>query len=521
MRKELLARVAALALSLVVMTPQSLAVERAIYTRERAGTLQPLRSGVNSEQTSPLEIPSAGGPSVEGTGTLLLDHVKYMEGFPGGAFRPSQQLTRAQAAQILYRLLAHPDGGTGSCSYTDVPDDQWYTRSVRALCTLGLFEDGTHFYPEDIITRAEFVDLLTRVSPQAQGSAVFPDVPEDHWAARQISGAASRGWINGYPDGTFRPDDGLSRAEACTVINQMLGRAGDAAQTRKLLTLGLFSDMTASHWAAAAVAEAAVPHTPRAGGGGESWTDVNLAGLSFRPGFHTVDHQLYYADREGNLALDTAFGAFAADTDGVLTQVADSYQSPSVPYISQIDHINAWVGCEAVATLMGLRAKGYAADVPLKVFLDNLPRHSSNPEKGFVGSPYVPDRSKRTRTTIYPAKLAEYSNLYCSGQTVCSDFRGSSLDDLRRELLAGNTVVAYMTLWWERPYYRSYNIEGTNQRLVSNNHAVLVCGYDPDRGYFISDPYNYYKRGQIHQYWEDAETFEAIWNERQVGMLLR
>ena len=144
-----------------------------------------------------------------------------------------------------------------------------------------------------------------------------------------------------------------------------------------------------------------------------------------------------------------------------------------------------------------------------------------DPEKGFVGSPYVPDTSKRTRTTIYPAKLAEYSNSYCNGDVVCEDFRGASITDLQREVLAGNCVVAYMTLWWESPYYRYYNIEGTTQRLVSNNHAVLVCGYDPEKGYFISDPYNYYNRGQVHQYWENAQTFERIWNERKTGMVLR
>ena len=129
--------------------------------------------------------------------------------------------------------------------------------------------------------------------------------------------------------------------------------------------------------------------------------------------------------------------------------------------------------------------------------------------------------SKRTRTTIYPAKLAEYSNTYCGSDDPCADFRGASVTDLQRELLAGNCVVGYMTLWWASPYYRTYNIEGTQQRLVSNNHAVLVCGYDPNKGYYISDPYNYYNRGQVHQYWENAKTFEAIWNARKVGMVIR
>lgn len=79
-----------------------------------------------------------------------------------------------------------------------------------------------------------------------------------------------------------------------------------------------------------------------------------------------------------------------------------------------------------------------------------------------------------------------------------------------------------MTLWWEAPYYRYYNIEGTTQRLVSNNHAVLVYGYDPERGYLISDPYNYIQSGaEVYQYWENAQTFERIWNERQTGMVIR
>ena len=462
---------------------------------------------------SPSEVPA--GPA------LRQDHVRYMEGFPQGTFQPEKQLTRAQAAQLVYRLLAQPESGTGDCSYTDVPSSQWYAQPVRALCALGLFDNGTTFRPEAVITRAEFVDLLVRLKPQAEGTAVFPDVPATHWAAKQIGVAAAQGWIAGYPDGTFRPEKGLTRAEACTVVNRMLGRTGDAAQANKLLTLGLFSDMTAAHWAAVAVAEASVSHTPAAGSGGESWSGVDLTKMTFQTGFHQVGGQLYYVDRDGKLAVNQTVGAYTANSAGALTQTAASYQMANVPYISQIDNIYAWVGCEAVATLMGLQAKGYAKEVSVKYFLDNLPRHSSNPEKGFVGSPYVPDTSKRTRTTIYPAKLAEYSNSYCGGDTVCADFRGTSITDLQRELLAGNCVVAYMTLWWEAPYYRYYNIEGTTQRLVSNNHAVLVCGYDPNKGYFISDPYNYYNRGQVHQYWENAQTFEKIWNERKVGMVLR
>ena len=483
------------------------------------------------EETEPSETPETPAepeppeedpeePAAPGL-ALRQDHVAYIAGFPGRTFQPDTQLTRAQAAQILYRLLEEPNSGTGPCSYTDVTDGDWFAQPVRALCALGVFDNGTTFQPNDVITRAEFVTLLLRVSPQETGTETFPDVPATHWAAQAIGAAAAQGWIGGYPDGTFRPENGLTRAEACTVLNRLLGREGDAAQANKLLTLGLFADVPATHWAGRTIAEAAVAHTPTAGTGGETWTGVDLTAMTFQPGFHDVGNQLCYVDRYGKLAVNKTFGIYTADAAGNLTWDTLSYRMPYVPYISQIDNIYAWVGCEAVATLMGLQAKGYATDVSVKYFLDNLPRSTSDPEKGFVGSPYVPDTSKRTRTTIYPAKLAEYSNSYCNGDMVCEDFRGASITDLQREVLAGNCVVAYMTLWWESPYYRYYNIEGTTQRLVSNNHAVLVCGYDPEKGYFISDPYNYYNRGQVHQYWENAQTFERIWNERKTGMVLR
>lgn len=452
---------------------------------------------------------------------LLTAHVRYMEGFPEGTFLPDQQLTRAQAAQMVYRLLAAPDSGMGPCSYADVPASQWYAKAVTALCRLGLFDDGSQFRPEDVITRAEFVDLLVRLQPEAQGQAVFSDVPAWHWAAQQIGAAVQLGWINGYPDGTFKPDKGLSRAEACTIINRMTGRTGDTAQAAKIIGLGLYSDVTIDYWAALTIAEASVSHTPQVSGAVETWYGVDLSALTFTAGFHDVGNQLFYVDRYGKLAISKMVGVYSADASGALTLTSWSYRMPNVPYISQIDNIYAWVGCEAVSTLMGLQAKGYALNTPLKTFLDYLPRSASDPEKGFVGSPYVPDTSKKTRTTIYPAKLAEYANSYCGGDIVCQDFRGASVTDLQRELLAGNCVVAYMTLWWKAPFYRNYVIEGQVQSLVSNNHAVLVCGYDPDKGYFISDPYNYYNQGQVHQYWENAQTFEKIWNERKVGMVLR
>ena len=158
--------------------------------------------------------------------TLVTDHVRYLGGYPDGTVQPNKAVTRAEAAAILYRLLDDPESGTGSCSYTDVTDGQWYAGNVRALCRLGLFDDGETFRPNDAITRAELVDLLVRLAPDVRATASFSDVPANYWAADAIAKATSLGWIAGYEDGTFRPDNSLTRAEACAFINRVTEREG-------------------------------------------------------------------------------------------------------------------------------------------------------------------------------------------------------------------------------------------------------------------------------------------------------
>lgn len=525
-------RLTALGLTLCLSLSILSVPTQATQTEEQEGLEEAIVT-LPEEETAPLEENSLeeAAPEVEAPQAAALtraapllreDHVMYMQGFPEGSFKPENQLTRAQAAQVVYRLLEDPDSGYGACSYQDVPAWEWYAEPVTALCRLGLFDDGAAFRPNDIITRAEFVDLLVRLRPDATGTAAFPDVPAHHWAAAQIGAAVSLGWIEGFPNGTFGPDKGLTRAQACTVINRAANRTGDESLAAKVIGLGLYTDVTPGHWACQHIAEASVSHEPVYWSGYEFWPWLDLTTLEFAPGVHSVDGDLFYVDRFGRLAVDAAVGAYLADETGALTQVYEGYQMPNVPYFSQIDNLYAWVGCESVSTFTGLRALGYAQDVELRTFVTDQPRSPTNdPEKGFVGDPFVPDTAKKTRTTIYPAKLAEYTNSYCDGETPAADFRGATIEELQRELLAGNCVVGYMTLWWKTPYYRPYTIEGAVQSLVSNNHAVLVCGYDPAKGYYISDPYNYYNRGEVHQYWEPAEVFEPIWNERQVGMVMR
>lgn len=447
-------------------------------------------------------------------------HIRYINGFPDQTMRPERAVTRAEAAGIISNLLENPQAGTLDCHYTDLRVGAWYEAAARGLCKLGLFDDSDHFRPDDAITRAELVDVLVRFAPNAPDApASFSDVPSDHWAAAQIGKATALGWLSGYPDGTFRPESSLTRAEACAIINRVTNRSGDATQAKKLIGLGRFTDVRPNFWAAVTIAEAAVDHQHSLTESGEQWRGIDWLNTIFTPGIHNIDGELYSVDRYKHLQTNTTVGAYTADANGVLTQVANAHQVSYVPYISQIDGIQAWVGCEPISSLMGLKAFGYAKGIDARTYLAGLPHAATNPEYGFVGSPYVVDPNKRT--TIYPAALATYCNSYCNGATVCADFRGASVQELRQELLAGHTVVAYETLWWEAPRYRTFWIDGQRQSLVYNNHAVLVYGYDPAKGYLISDPYNYYNRGETYQYWKDAATFDRIWNERKVGMVMR
>ncbi len=183
------------------------------------------------------------------------------------------------------------------------------------------------------------------------------------------------------------------------------------------------------------------------------------------------------------------------------------------PYISQVSPVYAPVGCEATSLLMALKAKGYAKDVGLRQFLDAMPKTTSNPAKGFVGSPYVPDLSKRTRTTIFPPILTKFGLGY--GNVV--DISGYNPYQLKQLVLQGVPVVAYVTMDYKEPFYRWYTIEGgVKKRWLSNNHVVLIAGYDSiSNRYYIRDPYNVKNTSKKLEYWIDAVKFDRLYNERQ------
>ena len=157
------------------------------------------------------------------------DHFAYVIGYPDGTVHPNGQITRAEVATIFFRLLRDEvrDGAfTTSNSYSDVAYGKWYNNPISTMSALGIitgYPDGT-FKPNKPITRAEFAAIAARFDETQSGkSATFSDVI-GHWAAKEIGIAYANEWIKGYPDGTFKPDQNITRAEAMTMINRVLER---------------------------------------------------------------------------------------------------------------------------------------------------------------------------------------------------------------------------------------------------------------------------------------------------------
>lgn len=206
-------------------------------------------------------------------------HSAYISGYPDGTVGPDKTITRAEAATMFYNLLADKNGDAKA--FTDVPANQWYAKAVMTLAGKGVisgYPDGT-FKPNAPITRAEFVTMAMNFANAGKGTACsFPDVPQNMWYYGAIAGATQNGWISGYPDGTFGPDRYITRAEVTSVINRMENRAADMSfMMEHLKELRTFSDLSFGHWAYGSMMEAANGHdyTRADQNSYESWVDIH------------------------------------------------------------------------------------------------------------------------------------------------------------------------------------------------------------------------------------------------------
>ena len=207
------------------------------------------------------------------------DHFAYVVGYSDSTVRPNANISRAEVATIFFRLLKSDirDGNlTADNEFSDVSDGQWHNKAISTMAKLGIVKGrrADRFDPDASITRAEFAAICARFNTKpVENSGSFSDI-SGHWAENEIERAAAFGWISGYPDGTFRPDARITRAEAMTMINRVLCRMPQS-ESDLLDSMVTWPDNKPSDWHYLAVQEATNSHDfDRQGEVGESWTKL-------------------------------------------------------------------------------------------------------------------------------------------------------------------------------------------------------------------------------------------------------
>ena len=202
--------------------------------------------------------------------------ISYIYGYPDKTVRPDRPMSRGEAAAVFYRLYdgSYPDAkrGMSENTFSDLDKSLWCYKEIEMLYNIGSingYGDGT-LRPNAPVTRAEFAAWAARWSGlDYSGDAKFSDVTTDHWAYGEINAAAAAGWVDGYPDGTFKPDQNIARVEVMKLVNRMVNRSITTEELEKLGAVNPYTDLVATHWGYPQVMEATIPHS------GAEWHGTN------------------------------------------------------------------------------------------------------------------------------------------------------------------------------------------------------------------------------------------------------
>lgn len=209
------------------------------------------------------------------------DHFAYVNGYPDGTVKPEGNVTRAEVAAILYRVMdadCVKTYETTRCSFSDVVRGDWFNTYVATLENAGVIVDtrtNGKFRPNEAITRAELAAMLAQFADIKSAANSFNDVSARHWASDEIAVCAKMGWINGYPDGSFRPDATITRAEMMAMINRALDRTPKSVSDL-LSGMKTWSDnANTDAWYYLDVQEATNSHTYTKSGTHETWKKLH------------------------------------------------------------------------------------------------------------------------------------------------------------------------------------------------------------------------------------------------------
>lgn len=248
--------------------PEGYVLSNETYTLTVSGS----RVTMNGKAYSPVTFVNRKAAELNRT-----DHFAFLVGYTDGTFGPERNMTRAEVTTMFARLLTEQIEAdkTYSNTFSDVPKGYWAANYIGYMQQFGIitgYSDGS-FRPDAPVTRAEFAAIASRFEKLTEGSKSFTDVPDTYWAARYINFAATRGWVTGYSDGTFKPENTITRAEVAAVTCRLLERSADQSYIRShLKELRTFSDVTESHWAYWYAMEAVNGHDYTKSGGSENWS---------------------------------------------------------------------------------------------------------------------------------------------------------------------------------------------------------------------------------------------------------
>lgn len=366
----------------------------------------------------------------------------YIVGYPDESVRADAPMTRAEAATVFYRLY---DGEypaftrrMSDSTFEDVGTGHWFYKKVETLYNIGIVDGtGEHkFSPDEPVTRAEFAVMAARFAGlDYEGGNVFDDVPVGHWAYSYINAAANAGWVEGYPDGSFRPDEPISRAEVVRLVNGMINRS---VTLDKLKALGIkcpYNDLPETHWGYCDLMEATVPHSA------EEW------------------HGLSYHDGKYNIIIEKFVDASGKELAETVTTAGKTGTAPkAIPAYAYRGYIRTvvyqYTNGDAVPTIektANVKTANVGDTLTYTVKLSNN-KAASSAWKEVVLTDAIPDGLTFGDSSVYvDGKSAEHSfkagvlsvpvGDIAAGQTVTVTFKAKVSADMYNQTIY-NTAVA-------------------------------------------------------------------------------
>lgn len=427
---------------------------------------------VTHEEKSPQEIENYTYVDYTESVEYVYSHkdLAYIVGYPDESVRPDASMTRAEAATVFYRLYdgEYPEfeRRMSNGTFEDVKTDYWFYKEVETLYNIGIV-DGTDehtFEPDAPVTRAEFAVMAARFANlDYEGGNLFDDVPNGHWAYSYINAAANAGWVEGYPDGSFRPDEPISRAEVVRLVNGMINRSVTLDRLKDLGVECPYNDLVENHWSYCDLMEATVPHSA------EEWH-----GLSYNDGNYNIIIEKF-VDQNGK---ELAEAVTTAGKEEVSPKAIPAYEYRG--YIRTI--VYQYTNGDALPSIektANVKAANVGDTLTYTVKLSNN-KSASSAWKEVVLTDELPDGLTFLDSSVYvdnDAAQHSFENSLltvplgdiAAGQTVTVTFKATVNDDMYNQTIY-NTAVA----------------EGTNG-IVKDEEGNETGKYeDTDDGVYIN-----------------------------------